>query len=371
LDHKYYWAGLASLNLPVKVILGLVQELGSAKRLWEASGAELKESSRLEEDLLRRFCRQRDNSRWEETWEKVLALGCHVLTLEDENYPVLLAEIYDPPLVLYHYGELYKREPAMAMVGSRTPTPYGSMVAEELASELAGAGITIVSGMARGIDSACHRGSLKAGGRTIAVLGSGLDIIYPPENRRLAREIAQGGSVLTEFPPGTSPEKRNFPKRNRVISGLSWGTIVVEAGEKSGALITTDFALEQGRDVFAVPGPITSKFSVGTNRLIKQGAILVESSGDVLDYYQLENSLFQESAEMVAPSLSPDEETLLSHLSLEPVTRDELAQKTNQSPATILTLLTFLETRGMVKSLPGQRYILGKLSRYRRGFYEQ
>jgi len=207
-----------------------------------------------------------------------------IVSIFDESYPTNLKNIFSPPILLYVKGKLLTRDVAgVAMVGSRRPTPYGRLTAERLSAELAGRGITVVSGMARGIDTATHKSALKAGGRTIAVLGSGLDIIYPAENRALAEQIASSGAVISEFPMGTRPLRKNFPRRNRVISGLSLGVVVVEAAQKSGSLITAGFALDQGREVFAVPGKIDSYASKGTHSLIKQGAKLVEDSEDIIE----------------------------------------------------------------------------------------
>ncbi len=206
------------------------------------------------------------------------------LSFSDKGYPTNLKYIYDPPPTLYVKGNILPEDNiAIAIIGSRRATYYGLKNAENLSFELAAGGITIISGLARGVDSAAHRGALKAGGRTIAVLGSGLNIIYPPENEKLAREILQCGAVISEFPQGTAPLRQNFPRRNRIISGLSLGVVVVEAAKRSGALITANLALEQGREVFALPGKIDSFTSRGTHDLIKQGAKLVESAEDIIE----------------------------------------------------------------------------------------
>lgn len=224
----------------------------------------------------------------EKEFALVKKLGLKIITQDDQVYPENLKNIYDPPMLLYVKGELKPEDKlSMAIVGSRRASFYGLSCAEKFASDLAGKGITIVSGMARGIDSYAHKGALKAGGRTIAVIGSGFNNIYPPENKKLAEEIAKCGAVISEFPLDMLPKKENFPRRNRIISGLSLGVLVVEAARNSGALITADFALEQGREVFALPGKVDSNTSFGTNGLIKQGAKLVSGVDDILEELQI------------------------------------------------------------------------------------
>lgn len=206
------------------------------------------------------------------------------LTLQDKNYPANLRHIYQPPSIIYFRGEvLLEDNIAVAVVGSRRATDYGLGNAERLGFELASRGVTVISGLARGIDTAAHKGALRAGGRTIAVLGSGLDVMYPSENKRLADEITRYGAVISEFEPDAPPARHNFPKRNRIISGLSLGVVIVEAAKRSGSLITADFALEQGREVFALPGKVGSFTSEGTHNLIKQGAKLIESIEDIVE----------------------------------------------------------------------------------------
>ena len=216
--------------------------------------------------------------------DKVRAAGAEIITFHDPRYPETLKEIFDPPLLLYARGRAdLLGSFQIAVVGSRRPSPYGTAVAERLSGELAAAGLVITSGMARGIDTAAHRGALRAGGSTLAVLGCGIDVIYPSENRRLAAEIAEKGLLLSEFPMGATAFPQNFPIRNRIISGLSCGVMIVEAAQYSGSLITARLALDQGREVFAVPGSIASKLSWGTNMLIKQGAALVQEWKDVVE----------------------------------------------------------------------------------------
>jgi DNA processing protein len=290
--------------------------------------------------------------------------GCLILTQVEDNYPSMLKTLEDPPPVLYVRGELGEpAAPGIAIVGSRRPSTYGKVVAEQLARELAAYGVTVVSGLARGIDSAAHVGALAGGGRTIAVLGCGLAFMYPPENRPLAARISRQGAVVSEFPMTTKPDRLNFPLRNRTISGLSLGTVVVEAGERSGALITAQWALEQGRDVFAVPGNVTAPTSRGTNRLIKLGAILVEGAEDILaelPSYALSHRGHQasQSAGAGQADLTPDERRILE--GLDPVEArhiDWIIEHAHLPTSVVSGLLLKLELDGSVTQLPGKRFI--------------
>ncbi|HVF09450.1 MAG TPA: DNA-processing protein DprA, partial [Abditibacteriaceae bacterium] len=287
------------------------------------------------------------------------------LVLEtDGDYPAALRSIADPPLYLFVRGTVEARdETAIAIVGTRHATEYGRSVAGKLATELSHRGITIVSGLARGIDTAAHQGALAAGGRTLAVCGCGLDINYPVENKNLAQQIAQSGAALSEFPPTVQPESWHFPARNRIISGLSLGVIVVEAGERSGALITSDFALEQGREVFAVPGNIFKQQSRGAHALIKQGATLVESADDIitalnnraLPFAQLEEA--EQAAKSTPPTVRPDlsavENRVYLALEADPRHIDDLAAAANMGAAEVNATLVMLELKGVARPLPG------------------
>lgn len=286
--------------------------------------------------------------------------GVSLLTPEDENYPDNLKEIYDPPYLLYIKGKIKKTDKnALAIVGSRRASYYGLSTAEKFAFALASRGITVVSGMARGIDTQAHKGALKAQGRTTAVLGSGLANIYPEENRELAEEITQQGTLVSEFPMETVPFRQNFPRRNRVISGLSKGVIVVEAADKSGALITADFALEQGRDVFAVPGKVDSFTSRGTHSLIKQGAKLASSVGDILEELRLD--IFSPKGENNKPVyevvLEDREKKFFELLSDEPKHIDELIRESGLGITESSDILLKLELRGLIRQLPGKMFV--------------
>ncbi len=312
-------------------------------------------------------------------------LGVDLVTCEDPRYPRNLLNIYDYPPFLYVRGSLSAAEVCIAIVGSRLASTYGRYVTEKLSRELALMGITVVSGLARGIDAAAHRGALAGKGRTLAVLGCGLDIVYPPENRELADSVAASGALVTEFPFQTPPNAPNFPSRNRIISGISFGVVVVEAGEKSGSLITARIAAEQGRSVFAVPGAIEAAGSRGTNRLIKQGAKLVEDVGDIVEEILPQAGLppvmpgapanapsaetkdaRQEGAEERAGASSPHrlagltgaEGTLLPLITQEPVSVDDLIAASGLTAQEVLNGLLVLELRGLIRQLPGKMFQL-------------
>ncbi|MCX7817404.1 MAG: DNA-processing protein DprA [Syntrophales bacterium] len=296
-------------------------------------------------------------------------LGVNVIPYWDENYPELLKNIYDYPAFLYVKGQLMKEDICIAIVGSRQASAYGKFTTEKIARELALQGITIVSGMARGIDSAAHYGALSVNCRTIAVLGSGIDVIYPPENKDLYNKITEFGAVISEYPPGTPPIAAHFPARNRIISGLSYGVVVVEASDKSGSLITARFALEQGREVFAVPGAIDHPGSRGTNKLIKQGAKLVQNIDDIIDEISpmiKEHPALRKKTDVdqkgelkeLPADLSEVEKMVMLLLSNEhPLPVDTVIQKSGFRANEILNALLILELKGLVKQLPGKRYV--------------
>ena len=277
----------------------------------------------------------------------------HILTLVDPAYPAALLEIPDPPNILYVRGNpALLAEPGLAMVGSRNATPQGMQTAESFARTLAGKGLTIISGLALGIDAAAHRGALAVEGKTVAVIGTGADRLYPARNKELALAIAERGAIISEFPLGTPAIAANFPRRNRIISGLSRGVLVVEAAPESGSLITARLAGEQGREVFAIPGSIHSPVARGCHKLIKQGAKLVETAQDVLEELGSEAPLTQASA---IPSGEP-EPPLLAALGHDPCTLDALAERTGLPADQLLTELLTLELTGQVATLPGNRY---------------
>jgi DNA processing protein len=288
-------------------------------------------------------------------------VGGTILTLNDDAYPKRLKEIYDPPALLYVRGGLKKEDDlAVSIVGSRKTSPYGREMTEKISRDLARNGVTIVSGMARGIDSVAHWGAVSEGGRTIAVLGCGVDVIYPSENRNLYAKMIDQGAILSEFPMGSPPEGGHFPRRNRIISGLSIGVIVVQANEKSGSLITARYALEQGRDVFAVPGNIGAEGSRGTNRLIKEGAKMVESSEDILEeimpQWKKEDDRLQKG-EAPRRDLTREEEILYEILGENPLHIDAIICETQLDPGRVSSVLLNLELKGLISQWPGKCFV--------------
>ncbi|RMG27263.1 MAG: DNA-protecting protein DprA [Methanobacteriota archaeon] len=284
--------------------------------------------------------------------------GISCLSIWDEQYPELLKNSFDPPVVLFYKGKIPEPwPPIVAVVGTRLPSAYGKMVTEKLVSELVNEGIAIVSGLARGIDTIAHQISLKRGGKTYAVLGCGVDYVYPPENRKLYEAIQQEGALFSEYFIGTQPDAGNFPRRNRIISGMSLGVLVVEAGEKSGALITAANAVEQNREVFAVPGNINNPKSKGTNRLIQQGAKLVTSVDDILEEIHIQIKQKQAREKPLPPNLNALERQLLEHLTHEPKHIDKLVSELKESPSAILSRLLTLELMGLVKQLSGKMFV--------------
>jgi DNA processing protein len=334
----------------------LLEEYGSMTDAWRAP-----------RHALEPFVGEKVLVAWEETkknWDpeqelaKIEHLGLCLYRYSDPKYPPLLKKIFNPPPLLYVAGGFeYGDDLAVAIVGTRTPTPVGAYNAKQLAIELTGQGLTIISGMARGIDSEAHRGALEAGGRTIAVLGCGLDIFYPPENENLMRNIAEHGAVITEFPLGTGPLAQNFPARNRIISGLSLGVVVVEAAQDSGSLITAGFALEQGRDVFAVPGNIGSEGSKGPHKLIRQGAKLVETAQDILDELAIPQLSASEVGMGAFETANEFERKVLAVMSREPLHIDQIVRHSSLSSAQVNSVLVQLELKGVVKRFPGQLYL--------------
>lgn len=290
-----------------------------------------------------------------ENRKRVEEVGRSAITLADDAYPPLLREIIDPPLALHYRGDpaLLAKE-SVAIVGSRRATPYGTNAAARLARDLAGTGLAIVSGLARGIDAAAHHAAIEAGGSTIAVLGTGIDVVYPRGNARLFRELEARGLIVSEFPPGTPPKKENFPIRNRVISGLARGTVIVEATSRSGSLITARMAAEQGRDVFAVPGSIFSATSEGTHRLIQYGAKLVHDANDVLE--ELPGNLRVTQTPETPPE-SPLAEVLNILSRDEGVHVDSLATRLGRASGAVAESLLQLELGGWIRALPGARYV--------------
>ncbi len=338
----------------------LLDYFGEAGRAWQASRSELR-SAGLDSRSIESLLAARQSLSLDEELARVQKQGASVVTWEDERYPPRLLHIHSAPLVLYVMGEILPEDEwAMAVVGTRSATRYGRQMVGELAGGLGGSGITVVSGLARGIDSLAHRAALRTGGRTIAVLGSGIDIIYPAEHRDLARKIIDKGAVVTEYPLGTKPEAGNFPARNRIISGLSLGTLVVEAGKRSGALITADYALEQGREVFALPGSVISPKSEGTNRLIQEGAAkLVMCVEDMLEELNLTLVERHQEVRMAIPE-DEKEAQILEHISAEPIHVDEIGHRTRLPISEVTGTLAMMELKGTVRQVGGMNYVLAR-----------
>ena len=355
-----YWVGFSSVRGigPMK-FRALLNHFGDLEEAWRADARELKEAG-LDKRALGNFTTTRSTISLDGEMEKIERQGARVLTWDDPAYPPRLLNIYNPPPVLYVKGEILDEDQwAVAVVGTRGATVYGKEATRRIAGGLARNGLTIVSGLARGIDSEAHRAALDAGGRTIAVLGSGVDIIYPAESRKLAQAVIERGALVSEYAIGTRPEASNFPPRNRIISGLSLGVVIIEAGERSGALITADFALEQGREVFAVPGNIFRKKSMGTNKLIQQGAKPVLSVEDVLE--ELNLTMVSQQAEVRA--VVPENETeaaLLEYITADPIHVDEIRQKSDLPIAQVSSTLALMELKGMVRQVGGMNYVLAR-----------
>jgi DNA processing protein len=359
-DKRRFWIGFNQvLGIGPVRIQKLLDAFGDLEAAWNASRDEL-QSAGLDPKATQALLDTRARLDLEREIARVDRYGFTILTWQDEEYPPRLREIHAPPPMLYVWGEVKDEDRwAVAVVGTRRATAYGKAVARDVATILAASGVTVVSGLARGIDSIAHRAAIDAGGRTLAVLGSGLDQLYPPEHRKLAESIAAQGAVLSDYPLGTRPEPKNFPPRNRIISGLSLIVVVIEAGEGSGALITADFAAEQGRDVFAVPGDIHRSASRGTNRLIRLGAHPLLSPDDVVEALNLDLVARQE----LIPAKMPEDETerrILEALSSEPLHVDELQQRCGLPVSQITASLALLELKGRARQVGGMHYILAR-----------
>jgi DNA processing protein len=334
----------------------LIDNFGSAEQAWNTTPSEYRAIG-LYKKLIDDIVRTKQSLDLDAHMVKLASLDIDVLTWDDLRYPGRLSEIDSSPPVLYGWGMIESIDRfAVAIVGTRRKSPYGETVAREISLRLAANGITVVSGLARGIDGIAHLGALDGNGRTLAVLGSGIDKIYPPEHRSLARKISVQGAIISEYGLGTAPEARNFPPRNRIISGLSLAVIVVEAGESSGALITAHFAAEQGRDVFAVPGSVHSKASRGTNRLIRNGAVPFLSLTDVLESLNLELIARQESVEDFLPE-DEVERKIYETLSADPIHVDDIRAACDLPVSKITASLAMLELKGQARQVGGMHFI--------------
>lgn len=351
---QFYLAALQMVpGIGSSRIKALVDYFSSAREAWLADQGDLFLSKCLDNTVCNNLLSQRDKIDVHSLAERLVRKRILLCSLLDDSYPVLLRNTFNPPYVLYYRGSLPTTDKLIAIVGSRKATVYGKNAATMLASGLVAAHVGVVSGAARGIDTAAHQGAMEKQGYTIAVLGSGVDISYPPENAKLLAHIAETGAIISEYAPGVMAHPGHFPARNRIINGLARGVIVVEAAEKSGALITADFALEEGRDVFAVPGSIFSGSSRGANKLIKLGAKPVDSTADILEEYGWES----QQTSRVEALLSSDEHAVYSLLNYEePIGIEEIVTKLNVLPATAAYILLQLSLRGLTVEHSGQRY---------------
>lgn len=358
-DLKYLVALSTFPKFGSKALFKLKRAFSNFEHAFKASLPELIKAG-IEEKNALEFIEARVKINPEKEWEKIEKEKIKIVTPEDTNYPPLLKEIYDLPALLYTKGFLPDGgdKLPLAIVGSRKVSPYGRQAIEEIIAELTRQGLAIVSGLALGADACAHAAALQAGGRTIAVLGNGLDDLYPHTNRRLGEQIlAEGGAIISEFPLGTLPLRGNFPMRNRIISGISLGTLVVEAAVDSGSLITAKYALDQNREVFSVPGSIFSPLCAGTNNLIKMGAQVVTSAEDILNALNLENAE-KMLEERPIKADSPEEAAILKILTREPKHIDNITKESLLSASSALSTLTLMEVKGKVKNMGGMSYII-------------
>jgi DNA processing protein len=357
MDDKKYWIGFNLIKgIGAVRMHGLIAYFGDLESAWDALPVDLAESG-LGAKVIERVIQARESVDLDKVWENIEKQGIKILTWQDEIYPQRLKEIYQPPPVLYVRGEYLPDDLfAVAIVGTRRVSPYGRQITEELSAFLAANGMTVISGLARGVDSISHQTALKAGGRTIGILGSGVDRIYPPENRVLAERMIERGAVISDYAPGTPPDASNFPPRNRIIAGLSLAVVVVEAGETSGALITAEFAAEQGREVFAVPGSILAPQSRGTNKLIQKGALPLLSVTDLMQTLDITRVGEQKSARKIMPS-DATEAKLLDVLGHEPLHVDEIRNQSELPIEKVSAALALMELKGMVRQVGGMNYV--------------
>jgi DNA processing protein len=356
-NHKGYWivfnkvAGIGPARIAT-----LLEVCGSLEAAWKAPIQQLRQAN-LDRRSLENLLQARRELDPEREWERVVQAGIQVLTWDDADYPENLRQIEHPPPVLYIHGQINVYDAlAVALVGTRRASAYGREVAHTLATELARNAVTVVSGLALGIDAMAHRAALDAGGRTIAVLGSGVDQVYPLQHRQLAKDIVANGALVSEYPLGTRPEANNFPPRNRIISGLSRAVAIIEAGQRSGALITATFAADQGREVFAVPGNILSPGSAGCNELIRQGATPLLATRDLLEYLDLTQFSAQQMVRQLVPP-DPLEAQVLKQLSSDPLHIDDLVRQVAIPAPQVSSLLVMMELKGLVRQSTPMSYV--------------
>jgi len=365
MTEKLPWLALRGIpGVGLVLFQRLVQAFGSPAAVFAAGVPELRSIKGVSPAIAQAVTSFRDWDRVEAQISRLAPAGAALLTQDDPRFPPRLKEIPYPPPYLFIRGALEPEDAqAVALVGTRGASYYGLKACRSLAGALAARGWRVVSGLARGIDTAAHQGALESGGRTLAVLGCGLDVVYPPENKKLYQQIPEQGALISEFPLGAPPEAKNFPIRNRLISGLSWAVVVVEAGTQSGTHITVQYALDQGREVMAVPGPINSPNSIGPHRLIQQGAKLVHEVGDILQELPRmagKRPAFRQVAVTEAPPPPQGEDPLLPYLGADPVQLEELVQASRLQAKEVLSRLTVLELQGLIRELPGKCFVLEK-----------
>jgi len=379
-ENLRYWLALRFIeNIGSVGFKNLIEVFGSAQAVFNAPESNLARVAQITGKTARKIKKFQEWQAVDKELELVDRHNVSIVTLKDPSYPKALLNIYDPPPLLYIKGNLVKEDINVAVIGSRMASTYGKFMTERLSRELALNGVTVVSGMARGVDSAAHTGAIAGGGRTIAVLGSGIDVIYPPENKKLFEKISANGAVITEFPFNTPPKGPNFPARNRIISGISFGVVIVEANEKSGSLITARLGLEQGKEIFAVPGSIDSPGSKGTHKLLKDGAKLVESVDDILEEIlplaviskqdrkpgekrreEPEGQSAKSSGRPNIDNLRTEEATILKLIGNRPVYIDNIITDSSYQSRKVLSILLSLELNGYIEQLPGKRFIIKK-----------
>jgi len=356
-QEKKYWVGFNRIRgIGAVRTKKLLDSFGSLSSAWNAPRSALEQAG-LGKKITSSFLKERESFDLDRECEKILNAGIEIILLDDERYPQRLKNIEQPPPVLFIKGNISPEDNfSVAIVGTRAKTAYGKQVAQDLANFLARNGVTVVSGLARGIDSIAHEASLDAGGRTLAVFGSGVDVIYPPEHRNLAERIIKSGALISDYYPGTHPESRNFPPRNRIISGLSIAVIIIEAGERSGALITAEFAAIQGREVFAVPGPVYAPRSKGTNRLIRDGALPLVDFDELLTVLDLDQIAEYRYARKVLPQ-SDIELLLFNAMKNEPMHINDIKANTGLSMEKVSSTLVMMELKGMINKVGNMMYI--------------
>ena len=360
MDDLKYWVAFSRIPSIGTVRMRVLQSaFATLREAWEAPAPALKAAG-LTANVLQQVTARRPAIDPDGEMEQLDKAGVKAITWHNDEYPAALKEIYDPPPVLFYKGGFTPEDVCgVAVVGTRRASAYGREACAALVRDLATAGVTIVSGLARGIDGIAHNSALEAGGRTIAVMGAGVDVIYPSDHKQLAQRIAETGALLSEYPLGVRPDSRHFPRRNRLLSGLSLGVLVVEAPMDSGVMHTVRYALEQGRDVFAVPGSIFSPTSLGTNRLVQDGAKLITDAADILEELNVTRLEQQPILPGFSPMPTPEgvEAEVLQHIGAEPIHIDEVRRQTALPVANVSSMLSLLEIKGLVKQVGGMRYI--------------